>query len=220
MFASLPVQTKIQLFFLSLTIWFSLTTSIDIKIHPVFNSKDYEQVSFFSLEKHLFTSEGLLRVRWLQTAASAELCTCAGTGAQTPQSIRSITRPPCCHMHLAAQPIIYCRLILVSRSVGTCTLACFTVIKGRRLKSGRWRAAGRGQKSTRAEEFPLILLGEAGKTAAWISTKEKKWCLMDVSDTRHTKGEVWQRGLDVPGWTATPRWRLHGREASALTARM
>lgn len=41
----------------------------------------------------------------------------------------------CCHMHLTMQPIIYCRLILVPYSVGTCTLPCFIVIKGKRLKT-------------------------------------------------------------------------------------
>lgn len=90
------------------------------------------------------------------------------------KSTRSITRRRRCHIHLTAQPIIYCRLIPVSRGVGTCTLACFAVIKGRRLKSGGWRAAGRGQKSRRAEKYPLILLGEAGKTAARVSTKRRR----------------------------------------------
>lgn len=140
----------------------------------------------------------------LQTAPRAKLCTCARTGVQNWQSIRSITRPRCCHIHLTAQPIIYCRLILVSRGVGTCTLACFAVIKGRRLKSGGSRAADRGQKSTRAEKYPLILLGEAGgKLQLEFQQKEKektekKKNVFDGCERR------WMRP-EYKGWSLTKR---------------
>lgn len=51
-----------------------------------------------------------------------------------------------CHMLLTMQPIIYCRLILVPHSVGTCTLPCFVVLKGKRLKSMRVCSANEGKE--------------------------------------------------------------------------
>lgn len=79
----------------------------------------------------------------------------------TPTSMQNFTKwilnhaYRCCHMLLTMQPIIYCRLILVPHSVGSCTLPCFIVLKGKRLKSMGVCRANEGKAQGGKEKNPV-----------------------------------------------------------------